>query len=105
MVSAYLLIKELQVGCAVVLGLAGGLFFVLRPVPVCFFIIPLIVALVVSVGSAVELEIVLQRLLAVLKRVSWARPGKYHGCYSLAIASGRVSKRILMPCQVVRVHS
>jgi hypothetical protein len=70
--SAYLLVEELQVGCAVVLGLTGGLFLVLRPVPVCLLIIPLVVALVVSVISAVELEIVLPRLLAVLKRVSWA---------------------------------
>jgi hypothetical protein len=66
-----LLVQELQVGCAFILALAGGLLlFSLAPVPVRLFIIPLIVALIITVGSTLKLEIILQGLLAVLYVVS-----------------------------------
>lgn len=67
----YLLVQELQIGCAVIFALGGGLLlFVLAPVPVRLFIIPLIVAFVIAVCPTLELEIILQGLLAVLNVVS-----------------------------------
>jgi hypothetical protein len=66
-----LLVQELQVGCAFIFALGGGLLLlVLAPVPVRLFVVPLIVALIITVSSTLELEVILQGLLAILYAVS-----------------------------------